>query len=122
MNIYESMQALEEEALRKASFRRIIAKEQRGAHIFADGKEYVNLSSNDYLGLAADKELVKSFLSSVPQESLRFSSSGSPLLTGAHESYAKAQCICEDLFKKKAVFFNSGFRSTQATIREHSAF
>lgn len=116
MNIYESMQALEDEFLRKACFRRIIAKEQQGSHIFADGREYVNLSSNDYLGLAADKELVKSFLSGVPQKSLCFSSSGSPLLTGAHESYAKAQRICEDLFKKKAVFFNSGFAANSGAI------
>lgn len=116
MSIYESMQVLEDDFFSKASFRRIIAKEQRNSHISVDGCDYVNLSSNDYLGLASDRDLSESFLESLPQESLRFSSSGSPLLTGAHESYAKAKSICEDLFKKKALFFNSGFAANSGVI------
>ncbi|MCL1909811.1 MAG: aminotransferase class I/II-fold pyridoxal phosphate-dependent enzyme [Kiritimatiellaeota bacterium] len=42
----------------------------------------VNLSSNDYLGLASDESLSDEFLSSLPPSAFRFSSSSSRLLSG----------------------------------------
>lgn len=53
-----------------------------GKWIISDGKRMLNLSSNDYLGLAADRKLHMEFLSSKDIQDLPFSSSSSRLLTG----------------------------------------
>ena len=47
---------------------------------------------------------------------IRMSSSGSPLLTGAHSSYGDAEISMEELFNKKALFFNSGFSANSGVI------
>jgi 8-amino-7-oxononanoate synthase len=116
MSIYASMRAIEDELLQKNMFRRIIPKSQEGSKIAVDGRTYVNLSSNDYLALGADKFLAQEFLDTLPSYARRLSSSGSPLLTGAHESYAHASAVCETLFSKKALFFNSGFAANSGVI------
>lgn len=51
----------------------------------------VNFSSNDYLGLAENKELKKEFLNKTNIEELNFSSSSSRLLSGNHKEYAKLE-------------------------------
>ena len=105
MGLYESMTA-HLNAVSKAGLRRTVtSKRQNGSKIIVDAKEYVNLSSNDYLGLASNLELSQNFFDSLSSSDLRMSSSGSPLLTGAHEAYDKAALIMEELFNKKALFF-----------------
>lgn len=54
-----------------------------GKYIDYDGKRYVNMSSNDYLGLAADTKLQQHFLHEVADAaSFLMSSSASRLMTG----------------------------------------
>ena len=115
MSLYQSMQALLEHNLQQGQLRQIISKKQSGPYIYVDGKKYVNLSSNDYLGLAQDESLNEEFIEKY-HKSLRLSSSGSPLLTGAHESYAIATEAFEKLFNKKILFFNSGFAANSGII------
>ena len=86
MNLYETMQDIQENLHKKGVFRCIKAKDQKGAFIYLDKKPYVNLSSNDYLGLAEDELLNEEFLDTLPFDAKRMSSSGSPLLTGAFNS------------------------------------
>lgn len=116
MGLYESMTA-HLNAVSKAGLRRTVtSKRQNGSKIIVDAKEYVNLSSNDYLGLASNLELSQNFFDSLSSSDLRMSSSGSPLLTGAHKAYDKAALIMEELFNKKALFFNSGFAANSGVI------
>lgn len=62
MGLYESMTA-HLNAVSKAGLRRTVtSKRQNGSKIIVDAKEYVNLSSNDYLGLASNLELSQNFL------------------------------------------------------------
>ncbi len=117
MNLYETMQDIQENLHKKGVFRCIKAKDQKGAFIYLDKKPYVNLSSNDYLGLAEDELLNEEFLDTLPFDAKRMSSSGSPLLTGAFNSYKRCEDLCFKLFNKHALFFNTGFAANSGVIK-----
>ena len=124
MSLYQKMQELLDNNRRLGQLRTVKPKSQCGTKIIVDSHEYVNLSSNDYLGLASDLNLAFEFLSDVLHKDnnnklnadIRMSSSGSPLLTGAHFSSVDAENAMEELFNKKALFFNSGFSANSGVI------
>lgn len=124
MSLYQKMQELLDNNRRLGQLRTVKPKSQCGTKIIVDSHEYVNLSSNDYLGLASDLNLAFEFLSDVLHKDnnnklnadIRMSSSGSPLLIGAHLSYVDAENAMEELFNKKALFFNSGFSANSGVI------
>lgn len=99
------------------SLRKIIVKEQQGPYIKFKGTNYINLSSNDYLGLGQDKNLAQLFLDNLCDDAKRLSSSGSALLTGAFQSYNRALNTVEKLYKRKCVFFNSGFAANSGCVK-----
>jgi 8-amino-7-oxononanoate synthase len=76
---------------------------------------YINFSSNDYLGLASDPELV-----SVWQQGLSLygcGSGASPLVTGFSPAHLQLeQSLCEWLGFDRAVLFGSGFSANQALL------
>jgi len=80
-----------------------------------DDQEYLNFSSNDYLGLASDKELTKAW-----QEGLDIygnGSSASPLVTGFSSAHKKLEeTLCRWLGFKRAILFGSGFSANQALL------
>ena len=116
MDLYQSMQNLLLKNKSSGVLRTVTPKLQQGNRIIIDAKSYVNLSSNDYLGLASDSSLAREFVEKIRGKYIRLSSSGSPLLTGAHLSYARAEAVIEKLFGKKALFFNSGFSANSGVI------
>ncbi|MFV0448734.1 MAG: 8-amino-7-oxononanoate synthase [Vibrio sp.] len=77
--------------------------------------QFVNFSSNDYLGLASDKELVAAW-----QKGLDIYGAGSgasPLVTGFSSAHASLQsALCEWLGFERAVLFGSGFSANQAVL------
>lgn len=79
------------------------------------GQSLRNFSSNDYLGLAQDPELVRAW-----QEGLsRFGagSGASPLVTGFHSPHAHLQAqLSEWLGYEHALLFSSGFSANQALL------
>lgn len=56
-----------------------------GRYIVANQQRLINVSSNDYLGLAADNQLIDEFWQTTDVNSIRFSASSSRLLTGNNE-------------------------------------
>lgn len=76
---------------------------------------FVNFSSNDYLGLASDSELVTAW-----QRGLELYGSGSgasPLVTGFSPAHASLEsALCEWLGYERAVLFGSGFSANQALL------
>lgn len=70
----------------------------------------LNLSSNDYLGLATDIKLRKEFLKELDPETFLPSSSSSRLLTGNFSIYAEVEKQLCNLFNAEAaLIFNSGY-------------
>lgn len=73
----------------------------------------LNLSSNDYLGLARDHELFASFYRKREQSSSDFlcGSGSSRLLTGNYPLYSQLENRLEELYDRSALFFNSGYHA-----------
>lgn len=85
------------------------------AKLFHQKDGYVNFSSNDYLGLANDKELSLAWQKGI--ELYGNGSGASPLVTGfspAHQNLETA--LCEWLGFSRAILFSSGFSANQALI------
>lgn len=78
-------------------------------------QEYINFSSNDYLGLASDQRLTQAWQQGL--ERYGNGSGASPLVTGfcsAHQ--ALEETLCEWLGFERAVLFCSGFSANQALL------
>ena len=89
--------------------RKLISLKKTGKYIFEDNKKYLNLSSNDYLGIAEDRKILKNFLKIAD---FSMGSASSRLLTGSSYVYAKLECILAALYRKdKALIFNSGYHA-----------
>lgn len=84
-----------------------------GKYIYHEGRRYLNLSSNDYLGVACDLELQREFLSSVGNTAeFLFGSTSSRLLTGNAPSYTELEQKLASLFGREAsLVFNSGYHA-----------
>ena len=84
--------------------------DRNGQMIEVNGKIYLNCSSNDYLGIATDKDLKKEFFESLDLNSIEISSSSSRLLSGNFEIFEKVEKQLAELFgKPAALYFSSGY-------------
>jgi 8-amino-7-oxononanoate synthase len=89
---------------------------RNGCRIVYRGREMLNLTSNDYLGLAGDKDLHQKFYSSMAGENLLdnfgLGSTSSRLLTGDSENAHLLEKTLRDTYKKEAcLLFNSGYHA-----------
>lgn len=72
-------------------------------------KKLLNLSSNDYLGIAADEEISKQFTSTYKGS---LGSGSARLLTGSNRVYVELEETLAELFDKdRALVFNSGYHT-----------
>lgn len=100
-------------------YRSLRSNTQDGAYIvLPDSKEMLNLSSNDYLGIASNKKLQEEFYQTIAAESnaLRLSASSSRLLTGNFSIYDKCEQYLGGLYSKTALIFNSGYHANTGIL------
>jgi len=87
----------------------------RGAVITVEGSACLNLSSNDYLGLASDRELLREFYRLVDcdhaMERYGLGAASSRLLTGNRQIYTTLEERLAGLYGRKALVFNSGYHA-----------
>ncbi|MBI5217779.1 MAG: 8-amino-7-oxononanoate synthase [Bacteroidia bacterium] len=96
----------------KGNLRKLVNTCQTGSFITVNGKQYLNFSSNDYLGIASDKEIVKKFFIQIKNTDHLFGTPSSRLLTGNHPAYEKLESLMTDLFRKEAcLVYNSGYHA-----------
>ncbi|MCD8268180.1 MAG: 8-amino-7-oxononanoate synthase [Parabacteroides sp.] len=89
----------------------------KGGTVEKDGQVMLNLSSNDYLGLASRTDLRDAFLGELNDSGLSLSSSFSRLLTGNFAVYNELeQLIAERFGREAALLFNSGYHANTGIL------
>ncbi|PJG83665.1 8-amino-7-oxononanoate synthase [Caviibacterium pharyngocola] len=84
----------------------------QGRYIEKDGRRMLNMSSNDYLGLANDPALQQEFLAKYAEKLPHFTSSSSRLLTGSFPEYQALESLLAQRFgRESALLFNSGYHA-----------
>jgi 8-amino-7-oxononanoate synthase len=78
---------------------------------FSQVDSMVNLSSNDYLGLAQNADLQSEFLAQLSEHEHLFSSSSARLLSGNFEAHERLEAVLAKLYEKSALTFNSGYHA-----------
>lgn len=86
--------------------------EHNGFLIHVHDREMLNLSSNDYLGLSTNPQLIEDFRSETDVLALNYSAASSRLLSGNHQYYRMLEDDLADLYDKEgALVFNSGYHA-----------
>ena len=84
----------------------------QGRYIMREKRKMLNMSSNDYLGLASNENLRQSFLQQYGDNFPSFTSSSSRLLTGNFPIYTDLeQLIAQRFQRESALLFNSGYHA-----------
>ena len=84
----------------------------QGRYIMRENCKMLNMSSNDYLGLASNENLRQSFLQQYGDNFPSFTSSSSRLLTGNFPIYTDLEQIIAQRFQREsALLFNSGYHA-----------
>lgn len=118
MTALEQMQH-ELQALReKNNLRTLPSLRHEGREIStSESLPMLNLSSNDYLGLASDVDLCREFLATLTPETFLPSSSSSRLLTGNFTAYQQLEEQLARLFGTEAALtFNSGYHANTGIL------
>lgn len=105
--------------IEKDNFRQVHNIEEKyGKKILVNSQEMINFSSNDYLNLSTDKDLVNEFVkNNIAKNEFIFSSTSSRLLTGSSVSYKKLEENLAKMFKKEAcLLFNTGYQCNLGVI------
>lgn len=103
-----------DELHKQSCSRKLISFKKDGKYIFEENKKYLNLSSNDYLGIAENKDVLDKFFQ-IADFSLGATSSR--LLTGSSYVFAKLECVLAALLRKdKALIFNSGYHANTGIL------
>ncbi|WP_459189175.1 8-amino-7-oxononanoate synthase [Parabacteroides sp. APC149_11_2_Y6] len=99
------------------NLRRLPEVRHQGKWIEKEGKKMLNLSSNDYLGLASRIDLRDSFLARLQETDLPLSSSSSRLLTGNFSIYEELeQHMCKAFGREATLLFNSGYHANTGIL------
>lgn len=96
----------------KNQYRSIPDLVHQGRYIMRENRKMLNISSNDYLGLASNENLRQSFLQQYADNFPSFTSSSSRLLTGNFPVYTDLeQFIAQRFQRESALLFNSGYHA-----------
>ena len=110
MSLLEHYAAQLDQLKQQGNYRQFTDNIQHGKMICVDGQDMLNLSSNDYLGLASQVELREQFFEQMPLQQRYLTSSSSRLLTGNFPEYdALEQSLSQAFLGRSALLFNSGY-------------
>ncbi len=121
-DIYDSFRQQLDDLRAKQQLRQLGSIARRDeTHADFNGKHYLNLSSNDYLGLGANQRLLEEFLHQDGAGNLidRFGLAGSSsrLLTGNAEAYDRLETYLAEMYQAEAAcIFNSGYHANIGII------
>ena len=101
----------------KKNYRSLPQLIHNGRDVTVDGRRMLNLSSNDYLGLANEVSLREAFLKTITPETFLPTSSSSRLLTGNFTAYQELEQQLATMFgAESALLFNSGYHANTGIL------
>ena len=117
MNLYERMQQELQQLASTGNLRSLPQISHQGMKVTVKGMHMLNLSSNDYLGLACREDFREEFLTSINKDTFQPTSSSSRLLTGNYAAYDRLEKQMADLFEtESALIFNSGYHANMGIL------
>lgn len=100
-----------------SNLRRLPEMIHDGRYVLVGGQRMLNLSSNDYLGLAANRELREEFLGTLTPDTFMPTASSSRLLTGNFTVCEELEDELARLFgTEAALVFNSGYHANTGIL------
>ena len=110
--MYDDYKNILEELKKHSHFRDLKNFEGKDEkYIYFKGKKLLNLSSNNYLNFADNKQITEEFLDAVGTE-YSFGSASARLLTGTLPVYGELEKLLSDLYgKEAALLYNSGYHA-----------
>ena len=116
-NLLNAMQQELDELKERKNYRSLPPLVHEGKYISTDTCHMLNLSSNDYLGLANDRSLREAFLNGLNADTFYPTSSSSRLLTGNFHAYRQLEEQLAALFAtESALVFNSGYHANTGIL------
>lgn len=117
MNLLNHIQDELQQLRERDNFRTLPQLTHQGKEVMVKGRRMLNLSSNDYLGLANDVELRRAFWDTLAPETLLLTSSSSRLLTGNFTAYDELETLLAHLFgTEAALVFNCGYHANTGIL------
>lgn len=117
MTAIEQMQQELQILKEKSNLRKLPAMAHEGRYVVVDGQQMLNLSSNDYSGLANDIELRQEFWETMTVKAFLPTSSSSRLLTGNFTVYDRLEEQLARIFGTEAALtFNSGYHANTGIL------
>ena len=111
------MQHTLDELKRQGLLRGLSPVQMQGAYLLHDGQRYLNLSSNDYLGLTARLDLQRRFLATLPDNEFVLGTPSSRLLTGTSDHVLHFEEELSALYgARAALVFNSGCHANSGIL------
>ena len=106
------------EDLERSGNRRYLSDlEHSGMYVISGQNKMLNLSSNDYLGLASNEKLREEFLSEISRDDFLFSSSSSRLLSGNYRIYSEFEEYLAKAFDREAALvLGSGYHANTGIL------
>lgn len=99
------------------NLRALPVAESRPRHVVLEGRELLNLSSNDYLGLAADLSLREAFFATLSPATFLPTASSSRLLTGNSAACIQLEETLRRLYgAEAALVFGSGYHANTGIL------
>jgi 8-amino-7-oxononanoate synthase len=87
-----------------------------GEHVTVDGRELTNFCSNDYLGLAQDRRIVKALQEAAGRWGV--GSTAAHLVCGHRREHARLEeALCEWTGREAAILFSSGWLANLGTMQ-----
>lgn len=116
MTLNETMQQTLQQLKEGSNLRRLPPMVHCGRDVEVQGRRMLNLSSNDYLGLASDLDLRAAFVQTLTAENF-VPTSSSRLLTGNFSEYDALESELAQLFgAEAALVFNSGYHANTGIL------
>lgn len=95
---------------------RLTLQSAQGPVIRLDGRDYLNFSSNDYLGLANEPAVVAAFVATANQYGV--GSGASHLVVGHHAEHHKLELALADFTgRDRALLFSSGYMANLGVLK-----